>query len=187
MSVYTFLQKKNNAQSTLNGSILSVSSTVTVTSAASFPSSPAFICTIWNNLTYPDPSNDPGMEIVAITGISGNVFNITRAQEGTIAAAHASGSAIQLLFTVGQLVEHETQINTRASIYRLAFTNSNLVSGSLAVAHNLGNQIVTVQVFDNTNNLIVPDSVVLTDANDCQIVLTSFGTLTGTYNLIITG
>lgn len=185
--IYTFLQKKNNAQTTLNGNILSSSATVTVTSAASFPSSPTFACTIWNQTLYPDPSNDPGMEIVYVTGIAGNVFNIARAQESTTAAAHSSGNAIQLLFTVGQMVEHETQINARATIYRLSFTNANLSSGALAVTHGLGNQIVTVQVYDNSNNQIIPDTINLVDANNVTITLASYGSLSGTYNLIITG
>lgn len=187
MSVYTFLQKKNNAQSTLNGNITNSSSTVTVNSASSFPTSAPFMATMWNQTSYPDPSNDPNMEVVSVTGITGNVFNITRAQEGTAASAHSTGNNIQLLLTVGQIVEHETQINLRATVYRQAFSNTNLSSGILTATHSLGSIIVNVQVFDNNNSLIVPDSVTLTDSNNVQINLTSFGTLTGTYNLIITG
>ena len=184
---YTFLQKKNNAYSTLNGSIINTSGSVTLTSAALFPTSAPFVCTIWNNISYPDPSLDPNMEIVAVIGVASNVFTITRAQENTLASSHASGSAIQLLLTVGQLVEHESQINSKATPFRMAFTNATLSSGILTANHGLGQQIVNVQVYDNTNSVIIPDGVVATDSNNVTVNLTSFGTISGTYNIIITG
>lgn len=71
--------------------------------------------------------------------------------------------------------------------YRLSFTNSSLVSGILSVNHNLDETYVNVQVFDNNNNFIVPDNINLVDANDLTVDLLSYGTITGTYNLIVTG
>lgn len=109
---YTFLSKKNNAKSTLSSGISGVATSVLVTSLATFPATPSFLCTIWDKTSYGDPSDDPNMEIVKVTSISsGNTFIITRAQENTLARAHSSGNAIELLITVGQIQELETQIN----------------------------------------------------------------------------
>ena len=40
----------------------------------------------WNSTDYPDPSDDPNVEIVRVTGISTDTLTITRAQEGTSAS-----------------------------------------------------------------------------------------------------
>ena len=43
---------------------------------------------VWHDLTYPDPSDDPNVEIVRVTDIATDTITITRAQESTAAAAH---------------------------------------------------------------------------------------------------
>ncbi len=108
---YTFLVKKNNSKSTLNGAIGVLSGSVYVLSAALFPTAASFLCTIWDKITYADPTDDAAMEIVKITALSGTAFTISRAQEGTVAASHADGNAIELLITKGNLDEYENQIN----------------------------------------------------------------------------
>lgn len=107
---YTFLKKKNNAKSTLNGAILSGVTSLVVTSASPFPTSGNFTCTLWDKSTYPDPSDDPNMEIILVTAVSGTTFTITRAQESTTGVAHSSGHAIEQLITAAQVVELETRI-----------------------------------------------------------------------------
>jgi hypothetical protein len=43
---------------------------------------------IWFNSTdYPNPANDPNVEIVRVTNISGDTLTISRAQEGTSASS----------------------------------------------------------------------------------------------------
>jgi hypothetical protein len=103
---YPFLKKKNNARSTLSSNLTAVATTCLVTSLVTFPDTPDFLATIWNKSLYSNPGDDPNMEIVKVTGItSGNTFTITRAQESTPARVHASGSAIELLLTKGQIEE----------------------------------------------------------------------------------
>lgn len=108
---FTFLLKKNNSKSTLNGSITNVATSIVVASGAAFPATGNFICTIWDKTTYPDPSDDPNMEIVKVTARSTNTLTVVRAQESTSGVAHASGVNIELLFTIGQIQELETRIN----------------------------------------------------------------------------
>ena len=73
------------------------------------------------------------------------------------------------------------------SAYRTSFTNANLSAGVLTVTHNIGNQYVVVQVFDNNNNLIVPDNVAVTSTSVVTITLTSWGSLTGSFNVVVIG
>lgn len=42
----------------------------------------------WNATDYPDPSDDPGVEIVRVTAILTDTLTVTRAQEGTAANDH---------------------------------------------------------------------------------------------------
>ena len=54
---------------------------------------------IWG-IQYPNPSADPDREIVAaIWSGSGQVFNMTRAKEDTVAGDHYTGDNVALLFT----------------------------------------------------------------------------------------
>ena len=45
----------------------------------------------WNYTDYPDPSDDPNVEIVRVTARSTDTLTITRAQEGTSASTHNTG------------------------------------------------------------------------------------------------
>ena len=47
-----------------------------------------FNATWWNSTDYPDPSDDPLVEIVRVTGVTGDSLTITRAQENTSANNH---------------------------------------------------------------------------------------------------
>jgi hypothetical protein len=56
---------------------------------------------IWNSTDYPDPSDDSDHEIVRITSSTGEDMTITRAQEGTAAAAHnTSGKTYSVILAV---------------------------------------------------------------------------------------
>lgn len=74
---------------------------------------------------------------------------------------------------------------TLVESYTLAFTNASLSSGKLTVTHNLGQKLVLVQVYDNNDKQIQPTEVTLTNTTTLEIDLTDFGTLTGTWSLII--
>ena len=59
-------------------------------------------------------------------------------------------------------------------------------SGVLSVSHNLGTQYNIVQVFDDSNRLIVSDAVILTDANSLSIDLSSYyATMSGTWRVTV--
>ncbi len=108
-----FLKKKNCARTTINQSsgITASALSVIVADASELPSSVDYVATMWDNVTYPDPCDDPDAEIVKVTGISGNTLTIERGQESTVAKAHANGQAVQNLITAGQFKEIEDAIN----------------------------------------------------------------------------
>jgi hypothetical protein len=54
---------------------------------ARLPAAP-FNAVWWNITDYPDPSDDPGVEIIRVTAVSTDTLTITRAQEGTPANDH---------------------------------------------------------------------------------------------------
>lgn len=109
-----YLKKVNNARTTVNqaGGIDSVDTEVIVTDASDFPNSGDFLSTIWDNITYPDPSDDPNQEIVKVTNVSGNIFTIERAIDNTTAHSHGNNSALQMLITALHFEELEDAIDT---------------------------------------------------------------------------
>jgi hypothetical protein len=76
VEVYT-----NNPGSTLNSSINNSVTSLDVVSAASFPTSGIFSILI-------------GTEIMKVTAVSGTTFTVVRGQEGTSAASHTAGDAV---------------------------------------------------------------------------------------------
>jgi hypothetical protein len=70
-------------------------------------------------------------------------------------------------------------------IFRRSFVNADLVAGVLTVTHNLGVRYHAVAVYDDTNQLVTPDAVTDVDANSLTIDLTSFGVITGTWNVVV--
>jgi hypothetical protein len=72
-------------------------------------------------------------------------------------------------------------------VFRQAFVNGDLTAGVITFTHNLNNAVVMVQVFDNNGQLIIPDTIDNTGVNTTEVDLTSFGTLAGTWNVIIVG
>lgn len=74
-----------------------------------------------------------------------------------------------------------------ARVYRTTFTNASLTAGVLTVTHNLGQQYVTVTVVDNNAKVILPDEITFSSTTALSVDLTSFGTLSGTWRVIVCG
>jgi hypothetical protein len=78
-----------------------------------------------------------------------------------------------------------TGIRTGTPAFKQSFTNASLSSGILTVTHNLNSQYTSVTVWNNSDLIIIPDDVTATDANTTTVDLTSYGTITGTWNIVI--
>lgn len=90
--------RKNFAESPLDAAgIDSVSTTLNLSSGggAEFPTpgTAGFLVTVWNDTDYPGaPYNDPSVERMLVTAKSTDALTVTRAQDGTSAAAHNTAS-----------------------------------------------------------------------------------------------
>src|ERR1017187_2136935 len=79
----------NFSKSTLSTGYASGATTLVLTTGggAKFPA-PSFNAVSYASGVYADPSDDPNVEIIRVTGVSTNTLTVTRAQEGTSAANH---------------------------------------------------------------------------------------------------
>jgi hypothetical protein len=57
------------------------------------PATANYNLTWWNSSAYPDPSDDPNVEIIRCTAKSSDTLTVTRAQEGTSASTKNTGGA----------------------------------------------------------------------------------------------
>jgi hypothetical protein len=67
--------------------------------------------------------------------------------------------------------------------YTRSFVNADLVAGVLTVVHNMGIQYFSATVYDNNNKIVMPDELTSSTINQALLDLSSYGTLTGTWNL----
>ncbi len=113
-----FLKKANCSRTIINqiGGINASDVFLIVSDASSFPSSPDFLITIWDKITFPEPCDDPNQEILKVTNVVGNTFTILRGQEDTIGASHANGQAVESLITAGTFENIENEISIALNI-----------------------------------------------------------------------
>lgn len=116
---YTFA---NNATSTLAAAIAAGDTSLTVASAAAFPATGNFVILI-------------DEEIVLVTGVAGATFTISRAQEGTSAAAHDSGATVTHILSAAPLTDLYDRVTAAAAPsaarYKLS-VNQSLSTGTEA-------------------------------------------------------
>lgn len=141
------LKLKNNATSVLAGSIDDAATTFSVSSGdgADFPTLTEgdwFPLTIVNGVDY---------EIVRCTDRSGDLFTVTRAQEGTSAASFAAGSRVDLRLT-------------SAAIDAFAQTDMSNITDPETARANLGLAIATISELQSKANSNVITNDVAWDA-----------------------
>jgi hypothetical protein len=74
-----------------------------------------------------------------------------------------------------------TGINLGVPGYQQDFTSG----PTFVVSHNLNSQFVDVTVYNDSDQIVTPDEVTATDANTATVDMTSFGTLTPTYRVVV--
>ncbi len=121
-------QFHNIALTTLVGPITSDDLSLTLASAATFPSTGTFRLGI-------------GLEILVVTAIAGAVCTVVRGAEGTTAASHAAGSVVEGFLTAGALAQLKSDVLAAASA---AATSADAVV--LAAAITPG--VCTLEKFD---------------------------------------
>ena len=90
----------NNCNTTLNGGISAIATSMVVASATGFPTptgSQYFYCTL------ADAATQTTIEIVKVTAVSGTTFTIVRGQDGTTGTIFASGAVVSLRLVAASL------------------------------------------------------------------------------------
>lgn len=134
--------------------------------------------------------------VVRSSGVNGQVL-LSSANAGVEASWGAlnlaqSNSVTGVLGLANGGTGGSNAVTARASlgvsgVYRTSFTNSNLTANAYTLSHNLGQQFVSVSVFDNNNRIVLPDDITMTNSTSCSLDFTSFGALTGTWNVVAVG
>lgn len=91
------------------------------------PASGAYNLIWWNSTDYPNPANDPKVEIVRVTAKSSDTITVTRAQEGTTATSKntaSKGYTLVLGITAKMITDIAAQTGNGTPVY------NEIVSGS---------------------------------------------------------
>lgn len=98
------------------------------------------------------------------------------------------GVTTNKLYSVnGKLNWNGKEISTGINSYFKSFTNSDLTNGKITINHNLKFKYVDVSISNNSDKKIQPTEITYTNNDNCEIDLSSFGTISGTWNILITG
>lgn len=125
-----YYQVKNNALGAIqNNPLTAVAITLNLQSGqgAKFPSSGVFLITVWDSSTYPNPGNDPNMEIMQVSARSSDALTVVRAKEGTTAVEHAQGQRVEMLITAGFFTD--TAYGIFATLGVINFVEEEIPSG----------------------------------------------------------
>lgn len=87
---------------------------------------------------------------------------------------------------IGTILDGYTSltINPTGSI-TYSFDDGYLVTGILTVEHDLNNKYVITEIYNNTDQKILPDNLELIDENSLEVDLSSFTPITGTWNITV--
>lgn len=162
----------------------------------------SFNATWWNATDYPDPSDDPNVEIVRVTNISTDTLTVTRAQEGTAASTKntagktykmAAGPTAKLINadlgavyqTTGPYLTTAMASNavTLSNIRISAGTTSNLASAftfsnSNGVSFGLNAGVITGSV-DATSSLVGTSGISISTAGGTASILMTHSNVNG--------
>lgn len=122
----------NNCNTTLNGGITAVATSLVVTSATGFPSptgSQYFYCTL------ADAATQTTIEIVKVTAVSGTTFTIVRGQDGTTGTIFASGAIVSLRLVRASLNDFPKLDETNTFTADQAITGQLTTSAGLATTN----------------------------------------------------
>ena len=159
----------NNASTTLASAISNSQTTITVAAGTGveFPAPAAGQIAI---ATIEDTAGD--IEVVWITGITGDVLTVSRGEEGTTPVAFASGSRIEQRPTAGTMQAFlqknggDTMTNTTTLNGVLQLNSSGSIQGGEFTGyHRSGAGVTTGQIYVSSGTPMSGTSVILTAAN----------------------
>lgn len=151
---------------------------------------PPFNVVWWNSTDYADPSDDPNVEVVRVTGISTDTLTVVRAQEGTSASSKNTGGKTYLMIagltarTVnnfgGQVIFMPA--TWPASIGKLSTSGGSLTTGVKMVVTAPGQSIAGFRIAWATTGGAKTVKITLWDLGSGNTGGSSLGTATGSVN-----
>ena len=89
-----------------------------------------------------------------------------------------------------RFIEEELGDRAGASHFVQPFTNADLTGAEasiMTITHNLGQQYIVIDVYDDTNQEFIPSNVRVLDENTCEIDINGFQPISGTWHASILG
>jgi hypothetical protein len=169
--VEDFYQLKFSIAGLKHGSVIVSVGGASLSVIKSCNTSLAFTASTTTALTFTPTSDFDGIiDNVSLVRMIGGVFLVNDMV--------VFNSAISFKLPDGTLSSELFPISTEG-----AFTNTNLTAGILTFNHYLGKKYVSVTVFDETDNKIIPDFITPININTVNIDISSWGTITGTWHI----
>ena len=152
----------NNANTTLASALTAIATSMSVTSATTFPvltGAAYFYCTLT------DVATQTVIEIVKVTATSGTTWTIARGQDGTTGTAFAAGDVVSLRLVRASLDNFPKldEVNTFTSVQ--TFSSQPILSSltaSSAVATNASKGLVSVTNTGSGNNVLATSPTLTT-------------------------
>jgi len=91
-------QFANFVRDQLDSSVGESDTTIEVEDGSVFPDpvNGEYQLVVWNADDHPRPDQDPDVEVMRATGVSGDTITVDRGQEGTDASSHPQAGAVQM-------------------------------------------------------------------------------------------
>lgn len=124
-------------------------------------------------------------ETVTRTKLNNLVANLLSEFNGNIENVNIkAGAAIAYskLDLTGAVLLADLAFNAGTSA-TASFDNGDLTAGVYTFNHAIGIQYLNIIVYDNNDIQIEPDLITATDTNNAAIDISSFGTITSTWNI----
>lgn len=133
--------RKNFARGTLSTGYDDAATSIALASGhgARFPAVP-FNATWFNATDYPNPADDPNVEIVRVTNIATDTLTVTRAQEGTAASTkNAGGKTYKLVagITKKTLDDAESELRREVIVIACSDETTELTAGTAKVTFRM--------------------------------------------------
>lgn len=128
-----------------------------------------------------------GLSQLASGGVGSEVLDV-KIDGANIAAITELVAANKLLVLVSDVVKEITVANLISTLpYRETFTNADLTDGKITITHELGQKYNPVALYDENGKWanLAPDSIEAIDTDDLELDFTVFGSISGTWNIVV--
>jgi len=125
-----------------------------------------------------------------IVVLNNNVTSGTPTENGGIEVRRGASTSATVLWNESTDIWEAGLVGATAPVartHRRTLVNGDLTAGTVAITHGLGQQYLDVTVVDNTGKKVIPDEITYTNSTSYSLDITSFGAITGTWNILTVG